>query len=125
MGNNPHVDSSILPFPAKPSGSKAGTTMQESTYSPLPDPQRLPDDAPNILVVLIDDAGPALPECLGGDVHTPTLQNVKEGGMGFNRFHTTAMCSPTRSSLLCGRNHTFVGNGQIREFANDWDGYSG
>ena len=125
MGNNPHVDGSILPFPAKPSGSKAGTTMQESTYSPLPEPQRLPDDAPNILVVLIDDAGPALPECLGGDIHTPTLQNVKDGGVGFNRFHTTAMCSPTRSSLLSGRNHTFVGNGQICEFANDWDGYSG
>ena len=46
--------------------------MQESTYSPLPEPQRLPDDAPNILVVLIDDAGPALPECLGGEIHTPT-----------------------------------------------------
>lgn len=125
MNNHHTVDGSILPFPAKPSGSKAGTTMQDSTYSPLPDPKYLPDDAPNILVVLIDDAGPALPECLGGDVHTPALQSVKDAGVGFNRFHTTAMCSPTRSSLLTGRNHTFVGNGQIAEFANDWDGYSG
>lgn len=125
MGNTPHIDGSILPFPAKPSGSHAGTSMQESTYNPLPEPQRLPDDAPNILVVLIDDAGPALPDCLGGDVHTPALESVKNGGVGFNRFHTTAMCSPTRSSLLTGRNHTFVGNGQICEFANDWDGYSG
>ena len=99
--------------------------MQESTYSPLPDPKYLPDDAPNILVVLIDDAGPALPDCLGGDVHTPTLQAVKDAGVGFNRFHTTAMCSPTRASLLTGRNHTFVGNGQITELTNDWDGYSG
>ena len=125
MTNTQSIDGSILPFPPKPSGSKAGTTMQESTYSPLPEPKRLPDDAPNILVVLIDDAGPALPECLGGDIHTPALQSIKDGGVGFNRFHTTAMCSPTRSSLLCGRNHTFVGNGQICEFANDWDGYSG
>ncbi|QNJ22128.1 arylsulfatase subfamily S1_4 [Synechococcus sp. MIT S9220] len=99
--------------------------MQESTYSPLPAPKYLPDDAPNILVVLIDDAGPALPDCLGGDVHTPNLQAVKDAGVGFNRFHTTAMCSPTRASLLTGRNHTFVGNGQICELANDWDGYSG
>ena len=99
--------------------------MQESTYNPLPAPKYLPDDAPNILVVLIDDAGPALPDCLGGDVHTPNLQAVKDAGVGFNRFHTTAMCSPTRASLLCGRNHTFVGNGQICELANDWDGYSG
>lgn len=99
--------------------------MQDSTYSPLPEPNYLPDDAPNILVVLIDDAGPALPDCLGGDVHTPNLQAVKDGGVGFNRFHTTAMCSPTRASLLTGRNHTFVGNGQICELANDWDGYSG
>ena len=125
MSTSQPVDGSILPFPAKPSGSKAGTTMQESTYSPLPDPKYLPDDAPNILVVLIDDAGPALPDCLGGDVHTPTLQAVKDAGVGFNRFHTTAMCSPTRASLLTGRNHTFVGNGQITELTNDWDGYSG
>ncbi|MAF40249.1 MAG: arylsulfatase [Cyanobium sp. ARS6] len=125
MTTSQRVDGSILPFPAKPSGSKAGTTMQDSTYSPLPDPKYLPEDAPNILVVLLDDAGPAMPECLGGEIHTPTLQAVKDGGVGFNRFHTTAMCSPTRSSLLCGRNHTFVGNGQICELANDWDGYSG
>ncbi len=125
MSTSQHVDGSILPFPAQPSGSKAGTTMQESTYSPLPAPKYLPDDAPNILVVLIDDAGPALPDCLGGDVHTPNLQAVKDAGVGFNRFHTTAMCSPTRASLLTGRNHTFVGNGQICELANDWDGYSG
>lgn len=74
MANSQTIDGSILPFPPKPSGSKAGTTMQESTYSPLPEPKRLPDDAPNILVVLIDDAGPALPECLGGDIHTPSMQ---------------------------------------------------
>ncbi len=46
-------------------------------------------------------------------------------GIGFNRFHTTAMCSPTRASLLTGRNHHGIGNGQIAELANDWDGYAG
>ena len=119
------VDGSVLPFPPSPSGSVAGRTMQESVYSPLPPEKRLPDDAPNILIVLIDDAGPAMPDVFGGDVHTPTLGRILGDGIGYNRFHTTAMCSPTRASLLTGRNHHRVGSGSIAEFANDWDGYSG
>jgi len=114
-----------LPFPPKPSGSYAGRTLAESTYSPLPPERHLSDDAPNILVVLIDDAGPALPAPLGGKVNTPTLERIREGGIGYNRFHTTAMCSPTRAALLTGRNHHRVGAGQIAELAADWDGYSG
>jgi len=99
--------------------------MQESTYSPRAPQRNLPPDAPNILIILIDDAGPALPTTLGGAVRTPTLDRIRAGGVGYNRFHTTAMCSPTRASLLTGRNHHRVGNGQIAELANDWDGYSG
>lgn len=114
-----------LPFPPKPSGSYAGRTLAESTYSPLPPERHLNDDAPNILVILIDDAGPALPAPLGGAIATPTLDRIRTEGIGFNRFHTTAMCSPTRASLLTGRNHHHVGSGQIAELANDWDGYSG
>jgi len=114
-----------LPFPAKPSGSIAGRTMQESVYSPLPEEPRLPEDAPNILIILIDDAGPGLPDTFGGEVHTPTLERIYQDGIGYNRFHTTAMCSPTRASLLTGRNHHRIGNGQIAELANDWDGFSG
>ncbi|MGH3703802.1 MAG: arylsulfatase [Agromyces sp.] len=99
--------------------------MQDSTYSPLPIERRLPADAPNVLIVLIDDAGPGLPSAFGGEVNTPILERLHGEGVGFNRFHTTAMCSPTRASLLTGRNHHRVGAGQIAEFANDWDGYSG
>jgi len=99
--------------------------MQESIYSPKPAPRYLPEDAPNILIVLIDDAGPGLPDAFGGEVHTPALERVAAEGIAYNRFHTTAMCSPTRASLLTGRNHHRVGNGQIAELANDWDGYSG
>jgi arylsulfatase len=99
--------------------------MQASTYDPQPPPKHLPDDSPNILIILIDDAGPALPEPLGGAVHTPTLGRLLSEGIGYNRFHTTAMCSPTRASLLTGRNHHHVGYGQIAELANDWDGYTG
>ncbi len=115
----------VLPFPPTQSASIAGRTMQESVYNKRVTPRRLPADAPNILIVLIDDAGPGLPSPLGGEVHTPTLERVLKQGIGYNRFHTTAMCSPTRASLLTGRNHHHVAAGQIAEFANDWDGYAG
>ena len=121
----PPDDGSVLPFPPPPSGSKAARTMQESTYKPLPKPQQLPKDAPNILILLIDDAGPALPDTYGGDIHTPALSRVAEEGISFNRFHTTAMCSPTRAALLTGRNHHRVGAGVIASLGNDWDGYTG
>jgi len=119
------VAQEVLPFPAKPSGSVAAETMQQSTYSPLPPEHRLPKDAPNIVIVLIDDAGPGLPSTFGGEVHTPTMDRICKEGICYNRFHTTAMCSPTRASLLTGRNHHRVANGQITELANDWDGYAG
>lgn len=114
-----------LPFPPKASGSVAGRTIQESTYSPKQPIRHLPENAPNVVVILIDDAGPALPSTFGGAIRTATLDRVRANGVGFNRFHTTAMCSPTRAALLTGRNHHRVGNGQIAELANDWDGYSG
>lgn len=119
----PHERS--LPFPERRSGSVAGRTIQESTYSPKPAASRLSENPPNVLVILIDDAGPSLPSTFGGAVRTPTLDRLRAEGIGYNRFHTTAMCSPTRASLLTGRNHHRVGNGQIAELANDWDGYSG
>ena len=118
-------DGSVLPFSPTPSGSKAVRSMQESTYSPLPRPTRLPKDAPNIVIVLIDDSGPGLPDTYGGEIHTPTLSRIAEQGISFNRFHTTAMCSPTRASLLTGRNHHRVGAGVIASLGNDWDGYTG
>ncbi|MBN7816990.1 arylsulfatase [Algoriphagus pacificus] len=115
----------ILPFPIVPSSSIAGETMEESTHQHRQQPSYLPGDAPNIIVILIDDSGPALPDTYGGEVHTPTLTKLANQGISYNRFHSTAMCSPTRASLLTGRNHTRVGNGQITEWANDWDGFSG
>jgi arylsulfatase len=115
----------VLPFPPTPSASIAGRTIQESVYRRRVEPRRLPKDAPNILIVLIDDSGPGLPSTFGGEVHTPTMDRIVNQGIAYNRFHTTAMCSPTRASILTGRNHHRVGNGQIAELANDWDGYSG
>lgn len=115
----------VLPFPPTPSASIAGRTMQESVYKQRVQPRRLPEDVPNILIVLIDDAGPGLPSTFGGEVHTPTMDRISKAGITYNRFHTTAMCSPTRASLLTGRNHHRVASGQIAELANDWDGYAG
>jgi hypothetical protein len=119
------VAQEVLPFPPKQSGSIAGRTMQESVYSPRPEPKHLRADAPNILIVLIDDVGPAQCDTYGGEIHTPTLSRIGKEGISYNRFHTTAMCSPTRAALLTGRNHHRVSAGQIAELANDWDGYSG
>lgn len=114
-----------LPFPPTLSASIAGRTIQASVYKQREEPRRLPDDAPNILIVLIDDVGPGLPSTYGGEVHTPSLDQIAEKGIAYNRFHSTAMCSPTRAALLTGRNHHRVGNGQITELSSDWDGYSG
>ncbi|KUI30906.1 arylsulfatase [Mycobacterium sp. IS-1742] len=115
----------VLPFAPTPSASIAGRTLAESTYAPRTVPKRLHPDSPNIVIVLIDDAGPGLPSTFGGEVTTATLDRIRAEGVCYNRFHTTAMCSPTRASLLTGRNHHEIGNGQIAELANDWDGYSG
>jgi arylsulfatase len=122
---SPAVAQESLPFPPKPSGSRAGPTIADSTYSPLPAQSHLPANAPNILVIMLDDVGPALPDTFGGVIQTPTLSRLAEEGVSYNRFHNAAMCSPTRAALLTGRNHHRVGNGQIAELANDWDGYTG
>ncbi|MEK1888495.1 MAG: arylsulfatase [Phyllobacterium sp.] len=119
------TDGSILPFPPTPSASTAGLTMQDSIYQKRVEPKRLAEGAPNILIVLMDDVGPGTPSTYGGEINTPTLDRVANMGLSFTRFHSTAMCSPTRAALLTGRNHTRVGNGQISAIANDFDGFSG
>ncbi|MCX7547751.1 arylsulfatase [Xanthomarina sp. F1114] len=115
----------ILPFPPEPSGSQAGLTMETSTYKKREEAKHLPDNAPNILIILIDDIGPGSASTYGGEINTPNLTRVADLGVSYNRFHSTAMCSPTRAALLTGRNHTGVGNGQIAALANDFDGFSG
>lgn len=114
-----------LPFPRPSSASQPGPYLADSVHCWRKEPKRLPEDAPNVVIFMTDDAGFSLPECNGGPVHMPTLDRVNRAGVKYNRFHTTAMCSPTRASLLTGRNHHAVGFGQICEFANDFDGYIG
>ena len=83
-----------------------------------------PDGAPNVLLVLIDDAGFGNPSTFGGPIQTPNYTRIAEGGVRYNRFHVTALCSPTRAALLTGRNNHAVGFGSIGEFAGGFPGYS-
>ncbi|KPK15836.1 MAG: arylsulfatase [Myxococcales bacterium SG8_38] len=115
----------VLPFPAPPMGGTVAVTMQESVHKWRQEPRHLPEDAPNIVIVMLDDAGFGQPSTFGGEIQTPTLSRLADEGIAYNAFHTTAMCSPTRAALLTGRNHHRVGAGQIAELANDWDGYTG
>jgi len=115
----------VLPFPAPPMGGKVGPTMQESIHKWRQQPSHLPADAPNILIIMLDDAGYGQASTFGGEINTPTLSRLADEGISYNAFHTTAMCSPTRAALMTGRNHNRVGFGQIAELANDWDGYTG
>ena len=83
-----------------------------------------PDGAPNVLVVLIDDAGFGNPSTFGGPIETPNYSRMAERGLRYNRFHVTALCSPTRAALLTGRNSHTVGFGSIGEFSNGFPGYT-
>jgi len=125
LSSVPAFAQDVLPFPAPPMGGSVAPTMQESVHKWREMPSYLPDDAPNILIVMLDDAGFGQASTFGGEIATPTLSRLAQEGIAYNRFHTTAMCSPTRAALQTGRNHHRVGAGQIAEFANDWDGYTG
>jgi arylsulfatase A-like enzyme len=85
---------------------------------------RPPQGAPNVLVVLIDDVGFGASSAFGGPINTPTAERLAANGLKYNRFHTTALCSPTRAALLTGRNHHSVGMGAITEMAAAAPGYT-
>jgi len=118
-------DGSVLPFPPVPSASIARPRLQDSVHKRRAQPQHLKADAPNVLIVLLDDVGFGQASTFGGEINTPTLSRLADQGLSYNTFHTTAICSPTRAALLTGRNHQRVGNGTIAERAVDWDGYTG
>src|SRR6202521_2965502 len=95
----------------------------DTSYPPIRD-VRPPKGAPNVLVVLIDDVGFGASSAFGGPCETPNFEKLAAGGLRYNRFHTTALCSPTRQALLTGRNHHSVGMGCITEAATPAPGYS-
>jgi arylsulfatase A-like enzyme len=95
----------------------------DTTYPPIT-MLRPPEGAPNVLIVLIDDVGFGASSAFGGPCNTPVAERLAANGLKLNRFHTTALCSPTRQALLTGRNHHSVGMGGITEIATSAPGYS-
>lgn len=118
-------DRTKLPIPQRSFGGTIGRTMAESVGDwTIVAGANAPDDAPNVLIVLIDDAGFGGPDTFGGGIRTPTLSRVANNGLAYNRFHLTAICSPTRAALLTGRNHHRVGFGSVCELPGPYPGYS-
>lgn len=115
---------SDLPALLAPFDGRIGRTWRDSQPS-YPQPVRAPAGAPNVLVVLTDDVGFAASGTFGGPVPTPNLDALAAGGLTYTRFHTTAMCSPTRAAMLTGRNAHMVGNGMITNLATGYPGYDG
>ncbi len=118
----------VLPRPEEPFAGKIGLTYKDSEAVK---PQlKIPatfglENPPNILIVLIDDCGFGQMGTFGGGIPTPTLDRIANNGLKYTRFHTTALCSPTRAALLTGRNHHSVGSGVIGEAGTGFPGYSG
>ncbi|HEY4367127.1 MAG TPA: arylsulfatase [Steroidobacteraceae bacterium] len=113
----------ILPIPDRP---HVGLTTYDAKnpdtkYPPIVS-LRPPRGAPNVLIVLIDDVGFGASSAFGGPCHTPNAERLAKSGLKLNRFHTTALCSPTRQALLTGRNHHSVGMGAITEMATSAPG---
>jgi arylsulfatase A-like enzyme len=115
----------VLPIPDRaPAGPTTYDAKDPATSFPPITQLRPPAGAPNVLVVLIDDVGFAASSAFGGPINTPTFERLAADGLKYNRFHTTALCSPTRQALLTGRNHHSVGMGGITEIATSAPGYS-
>jgi arylsulfatase A-like enzyme len=95
----------------------------DTSFPPI-EPLRPPAGAPNVLVVLLDDVGFGASSAFGGPCATPTAERLAGNGLKYNRFHTTALCSPTRQAMLTGRNHHSVGMGGITEIATSAPGYT-
>lgn len=115
----------VLPFEPFRYQGNVGRTIADSDPPQFPQPPRPPKGAPNIVYILIDDAGYGQFGTFGGQVPTPALDRVAADGLRYTRFHTTALCSPTRAALLTGRNHHATANGVITEAATGYDGYTG
>ena len=119
------VQRQVLPIPDRAANVAATYDAKDpDTAFPPIEPLRPPEGAPNVLIVLIDDCGFGASSAFGGPVDTPTFERLAGEGLRYTRFHTTALCSPTRAALLSGRNHHSVGMGGITEIATSAPGYS-
>ena len=108
----------------RPAPAVVGTTIAESTPS-FPVLPKAPVGAPNVVVIVLDDLGFGQLGCFGSDIATPSIDGLAAGGLRYNRFHVTALCSPTRAALLTGRNHHAVGMGFLTDIPIGFPGYTG
>ena len=116
---------SMLPIPDRPApGLTTYDAKDPDTAYPPIQPLLPPEGAPNVLVILLDDVGFGASSAFGGPCATPNAERLAGGGLKYNRFHTTALCAPTRQALLTGRNHHSVGMGSITETATSAPGNS-
>jgi arylsulfatase A-like enzyme len=133
------------PVAAQPATTASVVLPTDRTVLPLPEPQyphstvfdarnavppprfevKAPANAPNVLIVLIDDMGFGQSSAFGGPIHMPTVDQLANEGLRYNEFHTTALCSPTRAALLTGRNHHMNNMGSITETATAFPGNTG
>jgi arylsulfatase len=118
------VERTILPIPDRQHiGLSTYDAKDPNSKFPPIEPLRAPKSAPNVLIVLLDDVGFGASSAFGGPCQTPNFEKLASGGLKYTRFHTTALCSPTRQALLTGRNHHSVGMGGITEIATSAPGY--
>lgn len=119
------IQRDILPIPDRQyTGLIKYDAKDPESKFPAIEPLRPPKGAPNVLIILLDDVGFGASSAFGGPVNTPTAERLAKNGLRYNRFHTTALCAPTRQALLTGRNHHTVSMGSVTEFATDAPGYS-
>src|SRR4249919_2512553 len=125
MSSDDKIQRSSLPIPdiQRPGLITYDAKDPETTFPPIRD-VRPPKGAPNVLVILIDDVGYGASSVFGGPCQTPNFEKLAKGGLKYLRFHTTALCSPTRQALLTGRNHHSVSMGGITEIATAAPGYN-
>jgi arylsulfatase len=125
MSDQDNIPRTVLPIPDPPrTGLMLYDAKDPENKYPAITQLRPPKAAPNVLLILIDDAGFGSSSAFGGPCHTPNAELLASGGLKFNRFHTTALCSPTRQAMLTGRNHHSVGMGGITEIASGSPGYN-
>ena len=120
----PALERTILPI-ADPLYEPITELDARNAKAPPPFTIKVPEGAPNVVIVLIDDIGFGAASGFGGAIQTPTLDRLSAGGLRYNQFHTTALCSPTRMAILTGRNHHSANAGSVMEVATAFPGNRG
>jgi phosphoglycerol transferase MdoB-like AlkP superfamily enzyme len=122
-GNPSQPDRTQLPIEDPEFGGTVGETYLDSEED-WPEPPKPSDSAPNVVIILLDDVGFGQAGTFGGPVPTPALDQLAAQGLKYNRFHTTAICGPSRAALLTGRNHHNCGSGFLAEWATGFPSYT-